>query len=147
MDDLVANKTLITEFIKAQSEGNLEQAWSMLDHSGTWWVLTERRLIDISDYVKLWDRLITRQFPDGLRLEILDMVAEGEKVAVRAQSDGTTADGRQYNNIYFFQFQIRDGLIIRGWEHSDTDHVWRVLRAGTARPDETGDIAEMEIAK
>jgi ketosteroid isomerase-like protein len=138
MTDAEVNKDLVARFIQAQSDGDLAQAWSMLDPEGTWWVLTERRLIGISEYTELWDRLITKQFPFGLKLTILDMVAECDKVAVRAESNGMTRDGLHYNNIYFFQFQIAADRIVSAWEHSDTDHVWQVLRAGMPRPATVG---------
>jgi uncharacterized protein len=124
------NKDMVRRFIDAQSRGSLEEAWAMLDRSGSWWSLTERREISIEAYIGLWEKLITAQFPSGLVLEISDMTAEENRVAVRAESHGTMDNGVPYNNIYFFQFEIDDqGRITKCYEHGDTHHVRNTLRA------------------
>jgi hypothetical protein len=124
-----ANKRLVETFIAAQSEGRLEDAWSMLDPGGTWWMLTERREVPISRYIDLWNELITKQFPDGLVLELKQVTAEGDYVAARAESHGVMDNGVAYNNIYFFQFRIVGDKIVQAWEHGDTHHVWNTLRS------------------
>lgn len=130
MPTAAENKALVRAFIQAQSEGRMDDAWAMLNPSGSWWSLTERREISIKDYIALWDKLITAQFPDGLVLEIDEIVADGDKVAVRAASHGTLDNGVAYNNIYFFLFEIDEaGRIVRCHEHGDTHHVRTTLRA------------------
>jgi ketosteroid isomerase-like protein len=52
--------------------------------------------------------------------EILGMTAEGDRVAVEAESRFHTAKGRLYNNRYHFLFVIRDGKIVRFDEYLDT---------------------------
>ncbi|MFF3872190.1 nuclear transport factor 2 family protein [Streptomyces sp. NPDC001978] len=127
--DLAArNKAIILDFLAAQSDGRLSDAGKVVDPNGSWWMLTERRTATIGEYYALWEKLITNQFPDGLRLDVLDATAEDDRVAVRVESRGVMDDGTDYNNIYFFQFQLRDGLIVRAWEHGDTAHVWKTLR-------------------
>jgi len=124
------NKELVRSFIEAQSENRMDDAWAMLNRSGSWWSLTERREISIEDYIGLWEKLITAQFPGGLVLDIHDMTAEDNRVAVRAESHGTLDNGIPYNNIYFFQFEIDDaGKIVKCHEHGDTHHVRNTLRA------------------
>jgi ketosteroid isomerase-like protein len=124
-----SNRKLVETFIAAQSEGRLEDAWSMLDPNGTWWMLTERREVPIAHYIDIWNRLITKQFPDGLVLELKEITAEGAYVAARAESHGVMDNGVAYNNIYFFQFRIVGDKIVQAWEHSDTHHVWNTLRS------------------
>jgi ketosteroid isomerase-like protein len=123
------NKRLVETFIAAQSAGRLDDAWSMLDPDGTWWMLTERRAVPIATYVDLWNTLITQQFPDGLVIELKEVTAEGEYVAARAESHGVMDNGVAYNNIYFFQFRIVGDKIVQAWEHGDTQHVWNTLRS------------------
>lgn len=124
------NKDMVRRFIDAQSANRLDEAWAMVDPSGSWWSLTERREISMADYIALWEKLITAQFPGGLVLEIHHITAEEDRVAVRAESHGTMDNGTPYNNVYFFQFDIgEDGRIVKGWEHGDTYHVRNTLRA------------------
>ena len=56
------------------------------------------------------------------------MTAEGERVALEAESHGTHKSGKKYNNHYHFLFRIRDGKIAEIREYADTAHARDVLR-------------------
>ena len=49
-----------------------------------------------------------------IQLAIVDMTAEGERVAV----DSVMLDGRRYNNAYHFVFKLRDGKFTEVREYS-----------------------------
>ena len=66
-------------------------------------------------------------FPKGIRFEIVAMTAEGERVAVEAESHGIHASGLPYHNRYHFLVVIRDGKIRRFKEYMDTMHADEVL--------------------
>lgn len=70
---------------------------------------------------------VASMFPKGIRFEILAMTAEGERVAVEAESHGVHASGRPYHNQYHFLVVIRDGKIRRFKEYMDTMHADDVL--------------------
>ena len=76
-------------------------------------------------------------FPQGLKFEILDMVAEGEKVAVEAVSEGEHVSGQTYSNEYHFLFEFRDGKLLKLKEYMDTEMITDVL-CGGQRPPFTG---------
>ena len=69
-------------------------------------------------------------FPQGIRFTILDMIAEGDKVAVEATSEGEHVSGQTYTNQYHFLFELRDGKLVRLKEYLDTERVTDVLCAG-----------------
>jgi ketosteroid isomerase-like protein len=69
-------------------------------------------------------------FPQGIRFTILDMVAEGDKVAVEATGEGEHISGQIYTNQYHFLFELRDGKLVRLKEYLDTERVTDVLCAG-----------------
>jgi hypothetical protein len=69
-------------------------------------------------------------FPQGLRFTVNGMVAEGEKVAVEAESRGLHASGRIYTNQYHFLFEFRDGMLVMLKEYMDTERVTDVLCGG-----------------
>ena len=71
-------------------------------------------------------------FPKGIRFEIRAMTAEGERVAVEAESFGTHASGLPYHNTYHFLVVIRDGKIRRFKEYMDTMHADEVLVKASA---------------
>lgn len=53
-----------------------------------------------------------------IQLEIVDMTAEGDRVAVEAETDSEMLDGRRYNNAYHFVFKLRAGKFIEVREYS-----------------------------
>ena len=66
-------------------------------------------------------------FPKGLKMTIKGMIAEGDRVAVEAESYGETIDGTVYNNEYHWLFEVRDGKIRAAREYMDTAHVVEVF--------------------
>jgi ketosteroid isomerase-like protein len=79
-----------------------------------------------------------RQVVDGLlrplmtqfaryRLDGRVLIADGDRVVVRAQAEATTVRGQDYPQLYLFVMQVRDGRITEIVEHCDTALVERVL--------------------
>ena len=66
-------------------------------------------------------------FPEGLRFTLYEMTAEGERVALEAESHGVHKSGKPYNNHYHFLFRVRDGKIAEIREYADTQHAAEVL--------------------
>ncbi|MFK8049570.1 MAG: nuclear transport factor 2 family protein [Halioglobus sp.] len=85
---------------------------------------------DISNSVKgIFD-----VFPKGIRFSIDDMVAEGNKVAVEAKSEGEHVSGQTYRNEYHFLFEFLDGKLVKLKEYMDTELVTDVLCGGQRPP-------------
>ena len=55
------------------------------------------------------------------------LTAEGDRVAVEAESYGEMATGKIYNNLYHFLLEVRDGKIHAVREYLDTMHAKEVL--------------------
>lgn len=53
-----------------------------------------------------------------IQLSIVDMTAEGDRVAVEAQTDSEMLNGKRYNNAYHFVFKLRDGKFTEVREYS-----------------------------
>jgi ketosteroid isomerase-like protein len=47
----------------------------------------------------------------AIQMEIVGLIAEGDNVAVEAQTDVEMVNGKRYDNAYHFVFAFRDGLI------------------------------------
>ncbi len=63
----------------------------------------------------------------GLKMRVTSMIAEGDKVAVEALSEGGLRNGRGYRQEYHFVLEFRDGKISVVREYLDTQHahdVW-----------------------
>lgn len=66
----------------------------------------------------------------GIQPEILNLTAEGNRVAAEVRIQGLSAQtGAPYDNLYAFFFWIRDGVIIEIHEHLDTAYVGETLLA------------------
>ena len=70
-------------------------------------------------------------FPEGLRFTNQGMTAEGDRVAVEAESSGRHASGKLYHNLYHFQLVVRDGKVREVKEYLDTKHAHEVLLGGS----------------
>ena len=57
------------------------------------------------------------------------MICEGNRVAVEAESCAELNNGKVYNNLHHFVFEIEDGMIKGIKEYIDTQHVLDTLVA------------------
>ena len=91
-----------------------------------WWTIG---FGEVQDKLALFGALFEQNLADGpgLKMTVLDMISEGDKVAAQAEGYGKLKDGAVYNNFYHFLFEIRDGKIQRTREYLDTRHVDQVL--------------------
>jgi ketosteroid isomerase-like protein len=55
---------------------------------------------------------------EPVRIWIVDMTAEGDRVAVEAAGDGKMLNGKRYDNAYHFVFKFRDGKCYECLEYS-----------------------------
>ena len=67
--------------------------------------------------------LVALIFPAGLPTVVHSMIAEGDRVAVQAESFATHVSGKPYNNKYLFLMRFRDGKLIEMIEYLDTELV------------------------
>ena len=77
---------------------------------------------------------ILQVFPKGVRFTIKGITAEGERVAVEADSEGLHVSGKLYTNQYHFLFRFRDGKVVEFKEYMDTERVTEILCGGQKRP-------------
>jgi ketosteroid isomerase-like protein len=72
-------------------------------------------------------KLVREIFPEGLPTTIHAMIAEGDRVAVQAESFATHVSGKPYNNKYIFWMRFRDGKMIEFVEYLDTQLVAEIF--------------------
>ncbi|MDR9826724.1 nuclear transport factor 2 family protein [Vibrio sp. FNV 38] len=61
-------------------------------------------------------------FPNGMSFTAKALTAEGNRVAIEAETLGTHANGKIYNNHFHLLMVFRDGLVIEWKEYMDTEH-------------------------
>ena len=67
-----------------------------------------------------------------LSLKVHGVTAEGDRVAVEAESHVQLKNGKTYNNTYHFLFLFRDGKIYQAREYNDSQHAAEIF--GDALP-------------
>ncbi|OFV87839.1 MAG: hypothetical protein A3J75_05790 [Acidobacteria bacterium RBG_16_68_9] len=71
-------------------------------------------------------------FPEGLTFTVTGITAEGERVAIEAESHGRHVSGKTYHNQYHFLMIVRNGKVAEFKEYLDTMHANDVLVGGAA---------------
>ena len=133
---LAANKQMVREFLEHYAQGRYDAALAMLAPDSRWWLPGHPQEFPAAGWVdkatverRLAGNL--KLLPHGLDIIIGDMTAEGDRVAVEAESKAKLVNGTLYHNRYHFLFVLRDGRIQAVKEYLDTLHVVNTL--GTAR--------------
>jgi predicted ester cyclase len=123
MSDTARNKEAVSRFVEdVMNGGRLE-------------VIDELCTPDLAPGAKHWIEPFRESFPD-VRMEVVELIAEGDKVAARflcsatqrGEWRGRAASGRRFENVdevYFFRF--RDGRIAEAWGLEDTAERLRQL--------------------
>lgn len=119
--DIQANKAAVTEFLEAFSSGDIDRAMTWLDDSATWWTAGAgtKSKAEFSEALKGFGPLCKAP----LTLIPSAMTAEGDRVAVEADSHAELTNGRTYDNQYHLLFVLRDGKIVATREYLDTQVV------------------------
>jgi ketosteroid isomerase-like protein len=128
------NKSLARKFVDAISRADVDAIVNAYAPDGTCWT---SGTLPISgtftrDQVAAASRGVLTVFPEGLRFTIHALTAEGERVAIEAESYGKHVSGKIYNNKYHFVLRARGGKIVEWREYMDTMHANDVLCGGGA---------------
>ena len=67
-----------------------------------------------------------KRLKSGLRMTVKGAIADGDKVALEAESYGELTNGRVYNQHYSFVIEFRGGKINAVREYLDTQHAYAV---------------------
>lgn len=136
MSNTEKNKALVREFFDALNAGDASAIASSYADDGCVQTMGGTLISGVFNKAQITQSAgaIFDFFPNGLRFEILDMVAEGDKVAAEATSEGDHISGKTYSNEYHFLFEFREGKLLRLKEYMDTEQVTDVLCGGQRPP-------------
>ena len=135
MSDTEKNKALTLSFFEAMQRGDADAIADTYADDGRV-VTMGNTLISGSrgkEEIRGFAGGVLEAFPDGLEFTVHGIIAEGDKVAVEASSQGMHASGKPYSNHYHFLLTWRDGELVELKEYMDTEHATDVLCRG-ARP-------------
>lgn len=131
---LDANKQLVRDFLACFGRKDVQGALDRMTADATWWIGGKPALFPLCGLKTKAEigALLMSLVPgtrDGLKITPKGMVAEGDQVAVEAESYGVLGNGRIYNNEYHFLITVRDGKVAAVKEYLDTMHTADVLKA------------------
>jgi ketosteroid isomerase-like protein len=119
------NRKTALRMMAAMEAGGLEE--SILTDDVSWWV-PGRGTVTKAEFQGMagWFRT---QLVGPMTLKVHGVTAEGDRVAVEAESLAQLVNGKTYNNTYHFLFLFRDGKIYQAKEYNDSQHVADVFGA------------------
>ena len=131
-----SNRHRVEHFFKALNSGDIDALVNTYADHGVVQTMGNTLISGESNKGQIRDAVggIYGVFPSGLKFTILDMVCEGDKVAVEAVSEGEHVSGQTYCNEYHFLFEFKQGELVKLKEYMDTEQVTDVLCGGQRPP-------------
>ena len=123
------SKRIVLGLFENLDAGNGAAALAALSDSATWWIQGNFPLSGTrtkAEFAKLLGEL-GAAIDGGLSLRVKGVTAEGDRVAVEAESFAKMKSGKTYQNRYHFLVEVRDGKIQAVREYLDTMHANEVL--------------------
>jgi uncharacterized protein len=124
-----ANKAIVTKYFERISAGDFHGALDLFAEDAQISFMSRT----VMGYTKGKAEVVAMiaalmgLFPEGIQLSIHGITAEGDRVAVEAESHGKLADGRLYSNVYHYLFEVTGGQIRTSREYCCTAHVMERL--------------------
>lgn len=127
-----SNKAIVTRFFAAMNSGDVDFIVNTYASEGCLQTMGNTMISGVfsRDQIAASAGGIFDVFPEGLTFKALSMIAEGDKVAVEATSEGKHISGQTYSNDYHFLFEFQDGKLLRLKEYLDTERVTDILCGG-----------------
>ena len=119
------NRTTALRMMAAMEAGELDE--TLLTDDVSWWV-PGRGIVPTAEFQGMASGFRT-MLAGPFSLTVHGVTAEGDRVAVEAESHGLLTNGKTYNNTYHFLFLFRDGKIYQAREYNDSAHAAEIFGA------------------
>jgi ketosteroid isomerase-like protein len=132
------NRKAAEELFARLSAGDVPGALATMTDDATWLAAGRRELLPAAGsyskekLARLFNAMLG-QLKNGLKMTVKSMIAEGDRVALEAESYGELKNGRVYNQHYSFVIEFRGGKICAVREYLDTQHAHAVWYEGVER--------------
>ena len=117
------NRRTALKFFEALSSGRLDE--TLITDDIAWWV-PGRGTLSKAEFMALADGF-QGLVESPITMTVKGVTAEGDRVAIEAESYGKLRNGKIYNNTYHFLLQFRDGKVCLSKEYNDSKHAADVL--------------------
>lgn len=133
MADVQANEQLIRDFFTTLSSGNLEKLRGMLHPEASWTAMVREvpgagrhapRDVIIDEFLAPVRGLFEEGDP---KVEIDNLFGAGAMVCAETRANGRLRNGKNYNNIYCWVFEVRDAQVYAIREYMDSHYVMGIV--------------------
>ncbi len=126
-----ANKQVVRQFYESGNSGDMDTCLGLLAEDIVWTNMGTTSLSGTyTGKAELMEKLLGPlfgQLRQGIHMDVLRLVAEGDHVVAQTAGRAETLDGRPYNNSYCWVIRIRDGQFAEVTEYLDTELVTSVF--------------------
>jgi ketosteroid isomerase-like protein len=126
-----ANKDIVKQFFDAGNRGDMDTCFGLIADDIRWTNVGTTSLSGVyRGKAELMEKLLGPlfgQLKQGIHMEVVRLVAEGDHVVAQASGTAETLDGRPYNNSYCWIIRIQDGKLAELTEFLDTELVTSVF--------------------
>ena len=122
---ILENKQAVLDFCAHFKKASIPDLLDAMSEDATWWIIGNPHLFagagtkSKADMNRIWGTLFGHM-KDGLEMNVIGMIAEGDKVAAEIRSYADLTDGTVYENQYHMRFTLRRGKILEVREYADT---------------------------
>jgi ketosteroid isomerase-like protein len=119
------NKKVVLHMLDCLSNGKLDEMLACMNEDATWQVPLASDSIPglkgakAKPQFEAQCRAFGTVVPNGVRMVVKGVTAEGDRVAVEAECYAVTARGQNYNNLYHFLFKMKNGKVQAAYEYCD----------------------------
>lgn len=100
-----------------------EAVWSVMANPASFPVTGDMSKIQFLDHMQRFRQAV----PNGLQIAVTGVTAEGDRVAIEAESSATLLNGNVMSQVYHFLVEIRSEKVYKVREYIDTAHGAAVL--------------------
>ena len=126
-----ANKQTVMKFFEAGNRGDMDTCFGLIADDITWTNMGTTSLSGTyAGKAELMEKLLGPlfgQLKQGIHMDVVRMVAEGDHVVAQTEGSAETLDGKSYNNSYCWIIRLRDGQFAELTEFLDTELVTSVF--------------------
>lgn len=132
-DRIEENKRLAWAWFEHALNGELDKSMALHRNDCRFFVSGDMPYGGWMDKAAYMNQTGVLQLDGPITMRFGDMVAEGDKVWLEAESEARLVNGNDYRNHYLFQFRFAEGRIVELKEFVDTLHVYRVIDSEAVR--------------
>jgi uncharacterized protein (TIGR02246 family) len=125
------NKKLVRDAFAAWASGDANAFFNLLADDVRWMVIGSTRISRAfnskQEFLEGAVRPLTGKLATPIKPEILDIIAEGDKLALQWDGHATMKNGKPYNQRYCWVMRIEGGKVREGTAYLDTELLSQVM--------------------